>query len=201
MSKTDMLLAGAGDIKENRKNYKVGMYFSLVILLVVFVWIFLSQGRWMIFDSGIGSKASFDIWILTGIVTMMAAGMAFFLLGQMSKGFSRECDLLGGNIHLEERQLIMIWAVIIGFILGMGFWDIVTMVHLAINFGILNIWAIPVTFFDFGIIQLILPVWGLVIIAIVKMSAVIYLYALAIKNMRRGTVCELASLDPKAIID
>jgi len=94
----------------------------------------------------------------------------------------------------------MLWAIIIGMVLGMGFWDIVTEIHLAIEYGILNIWFIDVVVFDFGFWQMIIPVWGLVIIGVLKMGAVIILYALSIKNISRGTVCELAGFKKDAIL-
>lgn len=202
MVQRDVLLAGADDIKETRGNYKVGMYFTLSIILIVAIWAFASEARWLIFDSGIGTRASFDIWIVAGvIVTALGTMISFFVLGQMARGLSRECSVLGGTFHFEERQIIMIWAIVIGVVLGMGFWDIVTMINLAINYGILNIWLIDVTVFDFGFFQMIIPVWGLVIIGTIKMGAVMILYILAMKNMRRGTVCELANFDRNAILD
>jgi len=202
MMERDILLASGNDIENTRKNYKVGMYFSLAIILIIAIWTFASEARWLVFDSGVGTRANFDIWIVVGvIVTSMGTAVTFTVLGQMAKGLTRECDVLGGIIHLEERQLMMIWAIVIGSVLGMGFWDIVTIVHLAIDYGILNIWLIDVTVFDFGIWQMVIPVWGLTIIGVTKMTIVVVLYILAMKNMRRGTICELANFDSKAILD
>lgn len=187
------IYAGERKIKSSRKGYKVGLYFTLVIILLIVLWSVISQARWMLFESGTGARYHFDIYMLFGVIFVaISLGIAFFTFGQFSKGLSYECNIAGGIFHMEERQVIMVWAIIIGFVLGMGFWDIVTMINLALEYGILNIWSIPVTVYDFGSWQMIIPVWGLVIIGVVKMGAVLILYFFAIKNIRTGTVCEMA---------
>ena len=194
------LLAGERSVKGARPSYKVGMYFSLCVVLLVTIWTIASEIRWIMFDSGVGSRFYFDTWMVFGVIFMaVAAGFAFTTLGHFSSGWTKECAMLGGAIHLEERQVIAIWAAIIGMVLGMGFWDIVTEVHLSLVYGFMNIWNIEVIVLDFGFYQMIFPVWALVIIGVIKMGAVVILWVLAIKNMRRGTVCELAGLDKAAI--
>jgi len=169
-------------------------------VLIVALWAIISEVRWLMFDSGVGERFMFDMWMLGGVIFIaLMIGLAFFTLGQFSSNWTKECAMLGGAIHLEERQIIAIWAAMIGFVLGMGFWDIVTEIHLALVYGIWNIWNIEVIVFDFWFWQMILPVWGLVIIGVIKMGAVIMLWILAIKNMRRGTICELASFNKSAI--
>jgi hypothetical protein len=134
------------------------------------------------------------------IVTVLLTALSFFTLGQVASGMVKECDVLGGAIHMEERQIVFWWAVIIGMVLGMGFWDIITEINLAFQYGIINIWLIPVTVFDFGVFQMVIPVWELMIIGVAKMGAVIVLYIVAARNIHRGTVCELAGLDKGAIL-
>jgi hypothetical protein len=195
------MMASEEDIKSNRKGYKVGMYFTIPIIILIIIWSLISEIRWVLFSTPFGSLAYFDTWMLFGVIGMVVAlGWSFFTFGQYSSKMVKECSLLGGALHLEERQIIMLWAIIIGMILGMGFWDIVTEIHLAIEYGILNIWFIDVIVFDFGFWQMIIPVWGLVIIGVLKMGAVIILYALSIKNISRGTVCELAGFKKDAIL-
>ncbi len=193
------MLAGEEDIDRNRNGYKIGLYFSLVVLLLIVAWSILSELRWILFEAS-GWRPDYDYWVLVLVGVMAAFGFVAFTLGQYSKKLSKECAMLGGNIHLEERHLVFVWSLIIGTVLGMGFWDIVTIVHLAMDLGFFAIWNIPVTVYDFGVWQLIIPVWGLVIIGIVKMGAVIVFMAIALKNINRGTICDLARFDSKAIL-
>lgn len=193
-------LAGEHDIKATRGNYKVGMYMLLSIIMLIVLWSIISEARWLLFNGG--TLAEFDMSMLFGVIASVAITViAFFTLGQSLQSYSKECDVLGGYFHIEERQAVMIWALIIGMVLGMGFWDIVTEINLAIIYGIQNIWLINVVVFDFGPLgQMIFPVCALVIIGIVKMGAVAWLYMLASKNIKRGTICSLASLDKDAIL-
>ncbi|HME55800.1 MAG TPA: hypothetical protein VKM55_26575 [Candidatus Lokiarchaeia archaeon] len=180
---------------------KITLYFSLSIVAIIAIWSMISEARWMLFESGVGTLASYDSWMLIGvIVTIGFMIFSFFTLGQVASNLTKECDLPGKTVHMQEGQIILWWAIIIGMVLGMGFWDIVTEINLAVQYGLLNIWNMMVTVFDFGFWQLNLPVWGLVIIGIIKMGLVIILYVLATKNIRRGTVCDLAELKKDAIL-
>ena len=194
------LLAGEKEIKAARPSYKVGMYFTLCIILLVALWAVISEVRWLMLDSGVGNRFMFDSWMVLGAVFIaVMTGLAFCTLGFFSSGWTKECAMLGGMIHLEERQIVAVWAAIIGVILGMGFWDIVTEINLAVVYGIMNIWNINVIVFDFGIWQMVLPVWAVAAVGTFKMGSVTAVWILAVKNVRRGTICELAGLDKSAV--
>lgn len=196
------MMASENDINNGRRGYKIGLYFSLSILFLIIIWSIISEIRWNLFSTPYGSLSYFDSWMIIGVIgSIIAFAFAFFTLGQYNTKLSRECKVMGGAFHAEERQIVAWWAIIIGSVLGMGCWDIVTMIHLALDYGILNIWNILVTVFDFGFWQMIFPVWALVVIGILKMGSVLFLYALAIKNIGRGTVCELAEFKKEAIFD
>jgi hypothetical protein len=188
------MYASESDISDGRRGYKVGLYFTLSIVMIILIWSMVSELRWILFESGSGSRSDYDTCVLLVIGVTIAAAFSFFTLGQYGQKLSRECKLAGGTVNIEERVIVFFWAAFIGTILGMGFWDIVTMIHLAMIYGILSIWSIPVTVFDFGFWQMIIPVWGLVIIGIAKMGSVLILYALSVKNINRGTICDLAEL-------
>lgn len=193
-------MAGEQDIKGNRRNYKVGMYLTLSIIMIIVVWSIISESRWLLFEAG-GDRSTFDLCMLFGVIASVVIAMAsFFTLGQTVESYSKECSVLGGTFHIEERQIVLIWAIVIGSVLGMGFWDIVTMVNLSFVYGFLNIWTIDVVVYDFGFWQMVFPVWALVIIGVLKMGAVIILYVLAMKNIKRGTICSLAAMDKNAIL-
>src|SRR5271157_4285370 len=85
---------------------KITLYFSLSIVAIIAIWSMISEARWMLFESGVGTLASYDSWMLIGvIVTIGFMIFSFFTLGQVASNLTKECDLPLLHVNSFSRQV------------------------------------------------------------------------------------------------
>ncbi len=194
------MLTSESEIKSSRKNYKSRMYFTLSIVLTVLVWGIFSEIRWLFVETTSGDRFQFDMWILFGVILIIVMiSISYLRLGQTTSNMKRECNVFGGSIHMEEQHVVFWLSIIIGFLWGMVFWDVVIGIHLIIDYGFFSIWTIDVIVYSFGFYDLVFTVWQLFIISTIKGLVALWMFLITVRNVKRGTMCEVAEFNKNAI--